>query len=511
MRDLNQRFFEARTFASVIVAFVAALIVSMAATRVAADTKRPNLVVMMGDNLGAWQLGCYGNPDIRTPNLDQLAADGLRFTRAMCCNPVCSPTRASFLTGLIPSQHGVHHWLQDENLQIGPNARCVISQFETLPGVLNANGYHCGLVGKWHLGGNATPQIGFDEWVTMPSGLTRTFYDCQVIENGTTRTQPGNIMDFWTDRAIGFLERAETNPEEPFYLQVMFNGPYSLDPELLITHRERARNRHTANYADNPMASFVRQKPHNGLFKHTIELNQVEAMRTSGALISGLDDCVGRIVATLERLELAQDTLIVFCADQGLAGGRNGIWGMGHNAKPSVAYDSVMQVPLIVSRPESVPAGETSNLIVNNYDMLPTILDYVGLDDEIPTKSPGRSFAPTLNGQQQNWENVTFYEHFYTRAIRTDRWKYVFRHEQPDDLFDLANDPEEQQNLADRAEHRTVQRELKQRLDEFFNHYADPQYDIVQGGTSQSWRPPFVDPSFVLVPGKTRYYEYEKK
>lgn len=475
------------------------------------DAERPNLVVIMADNLGAWQLGCYGNADIQTPHLDELAEGGLRFSRAMSCNPVCSPTRASFFTGLVPSQHGVHHWLLDENLQVGPNARCVISQFTTLPKVLSENGYHCGLVGKWHLGGNETPQIGFHYWVTMPSGLTRTFYDCEVIENGITRTEPGNVMDFWTDRAENFLQSCKANASQPFYLQVMFNGPYSLDPELLITQRERARNRFTSMYANSDLNSFPRSEPHEGLFKHTSELNAIEAMRTVASQISGLDECVGRIMDALQRLELSENTLLVFCADQGLAGGHNGIWGMGHNTKPSVAYDSVMQVPLIVSRPGHVPAGEAVDLLVNNYDMMPTLLDYAGLAEHLPQHSPGRSFSPTLRGQEQAWENVTFYEHFYTRAVRTERWKYVFRHQQPDDLFDLENDPAESQNLAESPAHASVRQQLRRRIDEFFDRYADPRYDIVRGGTTQTWRPPFVEPDFVPIPGQTRYYDYEKK
>ena len=144
----------------------------------------------------------------------------------------------------------------------------------------------------------------------------------------------------------------------------MFNGPYSLDPELLVTHRdERASNRHLDAYERRAMSSFPRLQPHAGLFKHTHELNDVTAMRTTAALISGVDDCVGRIVDELEHLRLGDGTLIVFCADQGLAGGHHGIWGMGHNTKPSVAYDSVMQVPLIVRQPGVVPHGACDVLV----------------------------------------------------------------------------------------------------------------------------------------------------
>src|SRR6476619_2015182 len=127
-----------------IVVLLAFLLLAPLAT--AAD-RPPNLVFILTDNQGAWTLGCYGNPDIRTPNIDRLAKEGIRFTRAFASNPVCSPTRATYLTGLIPSQHGVHSYLGGErpNAQVGPEAYCTIREFASLPKILSAAGYVCGL------------------------------------------------------------------------------------------------------------------------------------------------------------------------------------------------------------------------------------------------------------------------------------------------------------------------------------------------------------------------------
>jgi arylsulfatase A-like enzyme len=155
------------------------------------QARRPNVVLILTDNQGAWTLGCYGNPDIHTPNIDRLASQGMRFTRAFSPNGVCSPTRASLLTGLIPSQHGVHCYLGANEAQMGPNAYCTIGEFQTLPKILSGAGYTCGMVGKWHLGANAAPQEGFSSWITMPQGHTATFYGAQVIENGMVRNEPG--------------------------------------------------------------------------------------------------------------------------------------------------------------------------------------------------------------------------------------------------------------------------------------------------------------------------------
>jgi len=147
----------------------------ISASSFAAATRLPNVVFILTDNQGAWTLGCYGNPDIRTPHVDRLAAAGLRFTRALSSNPVCSPTRATYLTGLIPSQHGVHSYLGGEkpNAQVGPEAYCVIREFPSLPSCC-ARRLRLRTGGKWHLGANLTPQEGFRDWITMPLATPRS-------------------------------------------------------------------------------------------------------------------------------------------------------------------------------------------------------------------------------------------------------------------------------------------------------------------------------------------------
>ena len=155
------------------------------ALSVCAATRPPNLVFILTDNQGAWTLGCYGNPDIRTPHIDRLAAEGVRFTRALSSNPVCSPTRATFLTGLIPSQHGVHSFL-DPKFMMGPQAYNTLREFTSLGEVLRDAGYTCGLSGKWHLGDNLHPSKGFSFWITKPDGHTTEFYNQDVIENGAS-------------------------------------------------------------------------------------------------------------------------------------------------------------------------------------------------------------------------------------------------------------------------------------------------------------------------------------
>ncbi|MFP4057275.1 MAG: sulfatase, partial [Candidatus Brocadiia bacterium] len=281
-----------------------------------------NLVVIMTDNQGAWTLGCTGNPDIRTPHVDRLARQGMRFSRAFSVNAVCSPCRASFLTGLLPSQHGVHCWLRGGGAQMGPKAYCTIEEFTSLSEVLAGAGYACGLVGKWHLGANLRPQEGFSTWLTKPHGHTTAFYDVPIIRDGKVYKEPRYTTELWTEHACRFIE---AHARRPFFLFLAYNGPYGLGPSLL----RPARNRHAAAYADADMTSFPRNPPHPWLRNNKRYLNNVQAMRRYAAECSGVDDGVGRVVDTLRRLGLEGRTLVVYTADQGWGGGQHGIWGMG--------------------------------------------------------------------------------------------------------------------------------------------------------------------------------------
>jgi arylsulfatase A-like enzyme len=329
----------------------------------AAEAPRPlNLVLILTDNHSPWTLGCYGNRDIRTPNIDRLAGEGMLFERCYSSNAVCSPTRATLLTGLMPSQHGVHTYLGAGGAQVGPRAYSTIAEFRTLPEILAEAGYTCGLSGKWHLGDNLKPQEGFTYWITKPHGHTAEFYDQEVIEDGQIRKEPTYLTDLWTQHAVKFLEQ---NRDRPFFLYLAYNGPYGLGNLLL----NPARNRHAEYYADKELPSFPREPMHPWLFNNKQFLNNPAAMRRYAAEVSGVDDGVGTVLETLKRLNLEDNTLVVFTADQGLAGGQSGLWGMGDHTRPLSAFDGTMHVPLIVRHPGVIPAGKRSQLLISNYDL----------------------------------------------------------------------------------------------------------------------------------------------
>lgn len=450
--------------------------------RAADEPGRPtNLVLILADNQGAWTLGCYGNRDIRTPNIDRLAAEGMRFTRAFSPNGVCSPTRASLLTGLMPSQHGVHSYLGANEAQMGPGAYCTVGEFRTLPEVLAGAGYTCGLVGKWHLGANATPQEGFTSWVTMPHGHTSTFYAADVIDDGKVRKEPGYLTDFWTERAVAFLEE---NREKPFFLYLAHNGPYNLGASL----NHPARNRHAETYANAFLPSFPRDAAHPWLHANRAFVGDETAIRRVAAETSGVDDGVGEVAAALDRLGLTSNTLVVYTADQGWLGGQNGLWGMADHTRPLTAFDGMMRVPLIVRQPGKIEAGATSDMLVSGYDLMPTLLGMLGQGAATPAepRSPGQDLSPVLRGVAAAPRDAVFYEMETTRAIRTARWKYVHRPEGPYELYDLDADPGERVNLYGQPGHEAIRDELRRKLDAFFAEHADPRYDLYRGGGSKT-------------------------
>jgi arylsulfatase A-like enzyme len=460
----------------------AAILILLASLAAAAETKRPNVVLILTDNHGAWTLGCYGNRDIRTPHIDRLAREGTLFESCYSSNAVCSPTRATLLTGLIPSQHGVHCYLNAGEPQIGPNAYCTIGEFRTLPKILSSAGYTCGLVGKWHLGDNLHPQENFQYWITMPHGATSTFYDAQVIENGEIRKEPTYLTDLWTQHGLKFIDQ---NKDKQFFLMLSYNGPYGLGQML----NHPARNRHGSFYADKELPSFPREEIHPWLFNNRNFINNPVSIRRYAAEISAVDDGVGEVMAALARHGLDDNTLVVFTGDQGLAGGHSGFWGMGDHTRPLTAYDWTMHVPLVFRQPGRVAANNRNDMLVSNYDFLPTILDYLDLKSEAPTKpaSPGHSYAAALSGPSPKWDDTVFFEFETVRAIRTKDRKYIERFpDGPNELYDLKTDPGERNNLIDDSAHAAEKASLQQRLHAFFDRHADPQYDLTHGGRSKS-------------------------
>ena len=463
---------------------LALVLLSTAAAR-AESAGRPNVVLIMTDNHGAWTLGCYGNREIRTPNIDALAEQGVLFTHAFASNPVCSPTRATCLTGLMPSQHGVHSFLSGGRLQTGPEARCTLDELTSLPEILRGNGYRCGLVGKWHLGGNMTPQEGLDDyWITMPHGGTSTFYGARIIQDGAQRTEPEYLTRFWTDHAVKFISE-QSGSAEPFFLFLAYNGPYALSRLLL----REGKNRHAEYYRDKELKSFPVEPTHPWQYSNRDYINNPVSNRRVATEVSGVDDGVGRVMKALTENGIDENTVVIFIADQGWVGGHGGFYGMGDHTRPLTARDGMMRIPLIFRQPGAIAANKRSPQMITNYDVMPTLLGHLGLADKMPKEpvSPGLDLSHIVRGSDAQVPRHVFYEYENLRCIRTMNMKYIHRHPNgPHELYNLENDPEEFHNLADDPNFANTRDGLRRELKSFFTKHSVPKYDMYDGGTSQA-------------------------
>ena len=492
---------------------------------------RPNVLLIMTDNQSPNLLGAYGNRDIRTPNIDQLARDGLLFERAYAASGVCSPSRAVLMTGLIPSANGVHNGLP---ARYAVEDYAAIEEFRNLPQTLADAGYYTGLVGKYHLGRHEKPQLGIQWWTTFRGGHTSSFIDAQIFDNGETYNvldRDEHLTDFWSRRAVDFLahykEEESAQGARPFFLWLSYNGPYILPP----TVNQPPVSRHADYYEENVPAMpqnrvhpYMREWARNntapapeptegGTYPWSAidALNNRTAMINIAAEMTHVDEGIGTVLAALDELGLREDTLVVFLADQGSSWGQLGLWGNSSWGEPEPAYNANMQVPLIFRHPGVVEAGATETAMVNQFDMLPTLLDYLGLGHLEIADSPGESFAPMLRGRDMAWEDEVFFEYISTRVIQTWQWKYTKRFlASPNELYDMTRDPGETANLVDDPAYADVVADLDARLAAFFSEYADPAFDLWNGGTGKAlvyygrrnqkfreafpdWREPFVE------------------
>jgi len=464
-----------------------------------AAPSRPNIVLIVSDNQSQSLLGAYGNREIKTPNIDRLAAEGIRFSNAFAVNGVCSPSRATLLTGLIPSQHGLHVALPSDIDVAGWSA---IEEFRTLPQTLADSGYRTGLVGKYHLGMPQKPQLGFDYWVTFPSGHTTTFHDQTVIDNGSEYVVHEHLTDFWTAKAIEFL--SAQSKDKPFFLYLAYNGPYMLPPTVNM----QPSNRHAGYYRQHPPK--MPQEPVHPFLKNwaqglhaptslmlkegTTAWTAIEALNNRTAMINAasettmVDDGVGSVMQKLRDMGMEENTIVIYTSDQGAAYGQHGLWGNTSWSFPFIVYNINMQIPLIIQFKGKMPAGIEAREFINQYDLFPTLLDYLDMHDRNIANTPGRSFAPILRGEPiDTWDDAAYFEFVTVRAIRTPEWKYMKRldEEGPGTLFNLGMDPDEHVNLIDKPEYADVVQELDRKLTGFFDRYADKRYDLWKGGSAK--------------------------
>ncbi len=436
----------------------------------------PNVVFILSDDQGPWAMRCAGNPDIITPNLDRIAAEGMRFTNFFCASPVCSPARASLLTGRIPSQHGVLDWIKRGNE--APDAVEYLAGQRAYTDVLADNGYVCGLSGKWHLGNSVLPQKSFSDWCVLKRGGGH-YYRADMIRGGVEYTEKEYITDRITDVALEFLDKYESD-ERPFYLSVHYTAPHF--PWTNGNHPEEYLNM----YKDCAFDSCPQEPMHPNIRKNAakeVENDLRGSLMGYFAAITAMDANVGRILDRLDQLWLREDTLVVFTSDNGFSCGKHGFWGKGNGTFPQNMFDTTVKVPFLATMPGRIPQGAVCDELVSGYDFMPTLLDFAGVPYEHDAGLPGSSFAELLDGKAAGREKyvVVHDEYGPVRMIRTKEWKYVHRYPYgPNELYHLKDDPDERTNLIADPERSGVTVEMKSRLEEWFIRYVDPALDATK-------------------------------
>lgn len=450
--------------------------------------KRPNLLFILTDDQGAWAMRCAGNTDIHTPNLDRLANEGTRFENFFCASPVCSPARASILTGCIPSQHGVHDWIRSGSLDkkaLGEHAdhpyfaseRSPIQYLEgriTYPDLLAENGYTCALSGKWHLGDSMTPQHGFSHWYTIGRGGC-LYRQADVVEDGQLHFETRYITDLITERALDYLDDF-SKQENPFYISVHYTAP----------HDPWDEDQHPKEYIDLYRDCAFTATPDEPLHPNLIPTapsgtgeERKRLLRGYYAAVTAMDAGVGKLLDRLEQLGLAEDTLVIFTADNGMNMGHHGIWGKGNGTFPFNLFDSSVKVPFIARWPGHILSNRVTESMCSHYDIIQTLNDLLELGAQLPSNLPGKSFANVLlNGEDTDNHVVILDEYGNSRMIRNREWKYIHRYPYgPCELYDLVHDPEEKHNLVDNPEYEAIRTELFARLGQWYYEYADPAVD----------------------------------
>lgn len=446
---------------------------------------KPNILIFLTDDHARWLQQAYGNSEVKTPNMERIARRGVCMINAHTTSPVCSPARASFFTGRMPSQHGVHDWIDPSTEAYAYpwlKGQTLISE------LLRESGYHTGLIGKWHCGGERDPHPGFDTWYSFwlnqyPHAGQQNFSD-----NGKHVTKDGLQSPFFTEQAIRFLEGHFSDKRTatlPFFLFVGYtdtHSPHSQMPDNLVAQYT------DATFRDIPREQFltVHGAPLIPVSGHT-DLED-RKRKEYYAAASSVDREVGKVLDTLEALGQLENTIVIYTADHGLNAGHHGMWEKGNGTIPQNFFEESIRVPCSIAWTRGgIPANLESSLVVNHCDLFAFLLDAAGAvpkeTDGSQINSPGRSFLSHLQGKDRSgWRDDVICEYGNARMIKQNGYKLILRYsykgvEFPNEFYDLRSDPRETENLIENPSYQKPIQQMTSRLKEFFSKYNEPEHD----------------------------------
>lgn len=461
---------------------------------------RPNIVFIMSDDHAAHAISAYGSRINKTPHIDRIAEGGMRFNNCFCTNSICTPSRATILTGTY------NHINEVTTLSTHLDGRLL-----TYPKLMQQHGYQTAIVGKWHLGhGGIHDPTGFDYWNVLPGqGL---YHNPVMIDKDGEKTHEGYVTDLITDFSLDWLR--ERDQEKPFCLMVHHKAPHrhwepddkhadmyeDEDIPEPVTFNDDYANRAKAAAAAKMRVDRdlndqdLKQPVPEGLSpQEEKQWKYQRYIKDYLRCIASIDDNVGRLLDYLDEEGLADDTIIIYTSDQGFFLGDHGWYDK------RFMYEESLRMPFLIRYPKAVAPGGVNDDMILNVDFPATFLDYAGID--IPESFQGNSFRPLLQGETPaDWQTAMYYRYWMHGAhhnvyahygIRTLRHKLIYYYSDPLDqegavgpteepeweLFDLARDPYELVNVYDNPTYREVVKTLKTDLRRLQDKLGDTPYE----------------------------------
>ena len=450
----------------------------------AAAVRQPNILYIMADDHAAHAISAYGSRINRTPQIDRIAAGGVRLTNCFCTNSICTPSRAAILTGQYSHKNGVYTL----NDRLDPQRNNVAKELK------NA-GYQTAMIGKWHL---ESDPAGFDYWNILPG--QGVYYDPAFIAGGERKQYKGYCTDLIADFSLDWLQKRD--PKKPFFLMCHHKAPHRPwdpapkyknlfddasipEPSNLYDHYEgRARSvaAVTMKVGEDMMERDVKQPlPRDlhgdALRKWAYQLYMKDYLRC----VQSVDDNVGRLLDYLDAQDIAKDTIVIYTSDQGFFLGDHGWFDK------RLMYEESLRMPFLMRYPGVIRPGSVNHDMILNIDFAPMFLDYAG--GKAPGEMQGRSFRANLERHTaHDWRKSMYYRYWMHNTsdhhvpahygVRTDRWKLIYYYGKPLgmrganppdtdpdwELFDMRNDPHEMQNLYHDPKYGPEIRKLKLEL-----------------------------------------------
>jgi N-acetylglucosamine-6-sulfatase len=437
---------------------------------------RPNIVFILVDDLRWDDLACMGHPFVRTPNIDRIAREGVLFKNAYATTPLCSPSRASILTGLYAHTHGVK-----DNTNNDARSHKLV----TFLRLLQRSGYATSFIGKWHMGTDDSPRPGIDHWIGFKG--QGQYVDPEVNVNGTMKKLKGYATDLLNESAVEFIQRPH---ERPFVLYLSHKAVHPnlvQRPDGSISDPTASQflpaERHKKLYADakiprrpNALIDKLHGKP--ALMRTIDKLPPLsratgtsdEVIRDRLRMLMSVDEGVGLIFKALSATKRLDNTLVVFTSDHGYFYGEHGL-----SVERRLAYEESARIPLLMRYPPLIPAGTVQDPLVLSVDIAPTLLEVGGA--AVPKNLHGRSLVLLLKGEQKKLRDSFLIEYFSDtvfprmhqmgyEAVCTTRWKYIRYTDLKgmDELYDREADPYEMRNRIDEPSLQGTVRELRTEL-----------------------------------------------